>query len=87
MGTISMKIFQLEKWEMEEQEWDKNKCEKPRELTVKRQKMSEVLVPDEPDKVEEVHNRELWRIGKNRRCQNMNEEFILTLFKHLRDEH
>jgi len=82
-----MKIFQLEKWEMEEQEWDKNKCEKPRELAVKRQKMSEVLVPDEPDKVEEVHNRELWRIGKNRRCQNMNEEFILTLFKHLRGEH
>ena len=86
MGKISMKIFKLEKGEMEEQEWDKNKYEKPRELAVKRQKTFEVLVPDEPDKVEEVH-RELWRIGKNRRCQNMNEEFILTLFKHLRDEH
>ena len=39
-----MKIFQLEKGEMEEQEWDKNKHEKP---AIKRQNMSE----DEPDKV------------------------------------
>ena len=81
MGTIKMKIFQLEKGEMEE--WDKNKHEKP---AIKRQNMSEVLVQNEPDKVEEVH-RELWRIGKNRWCQNMTEEYILTLFKRLRDEH
>ena len=35
-----MKIFQLERGEMEEQEWDKNKYEKPREPAVKRQNMS-----------------------------------------------
>ena len=53
MGTISMKIFQLEKGEMKE-ERDKNKPEKPWEPAFKRQNMSEILVPDEPDKVEEV---------------------------------
>ena len=53
MGTISMKIFQLEKGEMEEQERDKNKSEKPREPAVKRQNMSEVLV-EELAKIEDA---------------------------------
>ena len=48
-----MKIFLLEKGEMKE-ERDKNKHEKPWEPAFKRQNMSEILVPDEPDKVEEV---------------------------------
>lgn len=44
-----MKIFRLEKGGMEEKERDENKYEKPRELAVKKLKMSEVQFPEEPD--------------------------------------
>jgi hypothetical protein len=47
MGKFSMKIFPLEKGEMEEQERDKNKHKNLQS----KGRMSEVLVPDEPDKV------------------------------------
>ena len=57
MGTISMKIFHLEKREVENKSQTKTNM---KSLQAKgRIHMSEVLVPDEPDKVEEVHKRTL----------------------------
>ena len=54
-----MKIFQLEKGKIEEQERDKNN-----ESLRSKGKICEILVPDEPDKVEEStqNNEELAKI-------------------------